>query len=274
MIVRTSNGAVLELVWLERGGLPWSRPRAFQFLSRFTARREGITALRQLFSDREAATAVWPRSDETLLHRAAWLISTDHVLVGQYRFRERHPASGTLFESFGWSSVLYWRDKLDLEQDRARGLKWFEYVLALFRRVEKAHIEKKKDKNTQNDELEVAALKHEVARMRAMTRFAPGIPDYGSLSDPEFLEQMREALESRALIAIYHRVPAQQTPSEDKPGPEPAKAKPGGGNDSGEEDDPTFDPNHNAKDQGNTNSDAAENGNPFEEICELPKKGG
>jgi hypothetical protein len=176
MIVRTSHGAVLELVWLERGGLPWSRPRAFHFLSRFVAGRDGLAALRQLFSDREAVGAVWRRSNETLLHRAAWLISTDHILVGQYRFRERHPGSGAIFESFGWSSVLYWRDKLDLERDRARGLEWFDYVLALFRRVEKARIEKKKDKNSQNDEEQLVPLKHEVARMRAMTKFAPGIP--------------------------------------------------------------------------------------------------
>ena len=273
MIVRTSHGAVLELVWLERGGLPWSRPKAFQFLSRFTAGRDGLTALRHLFSDREAAGAVWPRSNETLLQRAAWLISTDHILVGQYRFRERHPGSGTVLESFGWSSVLYWRDKLDLERDRARGLEWVDYVLALFRRSEKARIEKRKDKDSLNDEQELVAIRHEVARMRAMTRFAPGIPDYGHLTDSQFLEQIEEALESRALIAIYHRLPARQSPSgNDQPGPG-SKPQPGGGKDI-EEDDPTFPPDHDGRGQGNTNNDAADNGNPFEEICELPKRRG
>src|SRR5688572_322494 len=126
MIVRTPGGAVLELVWLERGGLPWSRPSAFQFLSRFIRGRDGLTPLRRLFSESEPTGSAWSRSDETLLHRAAWLISTDHILVGQYRFRERYPASGTILGSPGWSSVLYWRDNLDLERDRMRGLEWVE----------------------------------------------------------------------------------------------------------------------------------------------------
>jgi hypothetical protein len=273
MIVRTSHGAVLELVWLERGGLPWSRSKAIHFLSRFAAGRHGFAALRQLFSDREAPAVVWAMSDEALLQRAAWLVATDHILVGQYRYRDRHPGSGIVFENFGWSSVLYWRDKLDLERDRARGLEWFDYVLTLFRRVDKARVEKKKDKNSQKDEEQLVPLKHEVMRMRALTRFAPGIPDYGSLTDAQFLQEMKKALESRALIAIYHRLPAQQSPSgNDNPGSEPPKPQPGGDNDN-DEDDPTFPPDHNGKDQGNTNNDAADNGNPFEEICELPKRG-
>jgi hypothetical protein len=116
---------------------------------------------------------------------------------------------------------LYWRDKLDLERDRARALEWFDYVLALSRRVEKARMEKRKDKNAQDGEEQLVLVKHEVARMRAMTRFAPGIHDYRNLTDALFLEEMRQALEARALIAIYHRLPTQQTPSgQGNPGPE------------------------------------------------------
>jgi hypothetical protein len=41
----------------------------------------------------------------------------------------------------------------------------------------------------------------------------------------------------------------------------------GSDKDDEEEDDPTFSPDHNGKDQGSTNNDAADNGNPFEELA-------
>jgi hypothetical protein len=273
MIVRTSDGAVLEFVWLERGGLAWSRPTALRFLSRFTKGREGLTALRHLFAESEPTGGVWSKSDETLLHRAAWLISTDHILVGQYRFGDRYPASGTILGSPRWSSVLYWRDNLDLERDRSRALQWVESVLVVFRRVEKARIEKKKDKATQKDEAYLVPVKKDIERMRAMTKFAPGIPDYDALSDLEFLEQVEYALDTRVLIAIYHKLPKPaEVSGDDKPGPDTPAPKPGGDK-ADEKDDDTFDPNHNGADQGNTNNNAADDGNPFTDICILSKDG-
>jgi hypothetical protein len=228
MLFQTENGAILEIFWRERGSEPWSRVTALRFLSRYRTDRKGLQGLRWLLSDRTETGPTWRAPDADILQRTAWLIATNSVLVADYGWGEdRWPGSGFILGSSWDSSILFWRDQIHVPRDLFFFEEWIKEMLGLIERTDQQ--QKNKQSPSQDD---IAALKENanyIASFRRLLASAPGMPDFGVLSDRETLRLIRMYLASGELLPIYHRYPgvAEPGPGPEPPGPKPPGPKPG-----------------------------------------------
>jgi hypothetical protein len=222
MLFQTENGAILEIFWRERGSEPWSSIAALRFLSRYRFDRKGLDGLRWLLSDRTETGGTWRTSDAAIMQRVSWLIATNSVMVADYGWGEdRWPGSGFILGSSFDSSILFWRDQIHVARDLFFVKEWIGDMLELIERTDKQK-QNKQSPSTDDAEALKENKKH-IASFRKLLASAPGMPDFGVLSDEKTLKLTRSYLEAGQLLPIYHQYPgiAEPGPGPVPPGPTP-----------------------------------------------------
>jgi hypothetical protein len=267
MIVQMHTGAVLELFWRHRGVRSWSQATALAFVLRYRKDRQAIRQLRQCLSQRIAGSEIWQLPEPDLLRRAAMLISNGRIVVAQYRSTERYAGTGVMFGS-SWDPVLLlWRDDLHPDTDVFHAVRWLRRIQEVIRLIAKTPKDDNKDpRKLRNLEDELKGHSRELDRLRIMSVTGPLVPSLAHVNDELFAEETIKLLESGSLIPIYHRTPgALDIQGEPEPAPPPPAQRPIADRD--EPDPNTFDSDHNAAEQAEALSAAAEDGVPFCEEC-------
>jgi hypothetical protein len=217
MIIETPDGAVLEVFWRVRGEQPWSQTTALHFLSRYRLDREGLKGLRFLLSERSEVGRTWRAQDPVLLQRAAWLISTESVLVAEFGNTQRWPGSGFVLGSSWDSSLLFWRDQLHLIRDMSRVREWLKEMQAPILRAAAQKNSKGKEPPNKADQEAIEGNKKHIVALRKLIASAPGVPDFNNVGDADFLQLVDGYFESNDLLPIYHRYPGIAEPGPDDP---------------------------------------------------------
>ena len=268
MILQINGGNMLELFWRQPGVRSWTHRAASDFLSRYVTRKDGLRGLRKSLSQRSGASSMLNARTSVVIHRGASLITSGDLVVAQARFTKRVPGTGNVLGS-RWNSVLLLRpEKLHTAPDIETALNWLNRIKTVAEKVEKASEDKNSDKKKlKEDERELADYYRELDLVRELAASGPGVPDFSHLKPGDFIEQLERVIQSGLLIPIYHR-PAgviESIPGAPPPSEQPALRA---GPDREQAPDPnTFDSDHEAFAQGNTLTEAAEDGVPFCEVC-------